>query len=96
MAWSNLEHRAATPAARTESHDEKVEELAAAQADGHLGTAFPPAFLLTAIMTLATAWTEANPFGLSLAPDAVKKPAQLRQSIADAVDLLAKSNAVRT
>ncbi|MDT4959103.1 MAG: hypothetical protein QOD31_2902 [Pseudonocardiales bacterium] len=88
MAWSNLEHRAATPAARSESHDEKVEELAAAQAAGRLGTAFPPAFLMTAIMTLATAWTEANPFGLSLDPDAVKNPAELRQTIADAVGLL--------
>jgi AcrR family transcriptional regulator len=94
MAWSNLEHRVATPTARTAARDEKVAEMTSAQESGQLGTAFPPAFLMTAIMSLATAWTAANPFGFSLDPDAVKNPAELRQSVANAVALLAKSNAV--
>src|ERR1700722_18357310 len=48
--------------------DSKVAALKKAQNAGQVGTAFPPRFLLTAIMTIATAWTAANPFGPSMDP----------------------------
>ena len=32
-------------------------------------------------MTLATAWTQASPFGLALDPDAAKDPAALRAGV---------------
>jgi hypothetical protein len=56
-----------------------------------VGTAFPPTFLVTAIMALATAWTAANAFGPSLDPEAHKHPAVLRQNIMKAVRLLAEA-----
>jgi hypothetical protein len=54
-----------------------------------------PVVALTAIMTLATAWSAGNPFGPSLDPDAAKDPAALRQRIADAVGLIANPTSPR-
>jgi AcrR family transcriptional regulator len=89
MAWSNLEHQAGPPA-RVAVHEEKVAELAKAQGHGKLSVTFPPAFLLTAVMTLATAWTAANPFGSSLDPESAKAPDALRENIAEAVRLISQ------
>jgi hypothetical protein len=41
---------------------------AEAQNAGQVGTKFPPGFLLTTMLALATAWTTAKPFGPSLDP----------------------------
>jgi AcrR family transcriptional regulator len=90
MAWSNLERNTHTLAERVASHDDKVAEMTKAQNAAQLATTFPPSFLLTAVMTLATAWTAASPFGASLDPDSVKGLAELRQRVADAVALLSK------
>lgn len=70
--------------------DTKVTALAKAQNAGQAGKTFPAGFLLTTIMTLATAWSAANPFGLSLDPEAAKRPAVLRRHLAEAVRLLAE------
>jgi AcrR family transcriptional regulator len=94
MAWFSLEQVADTPAARAAVHETKVAELMEAQNAGQVGTAFPPGFLLTAIMTLATTWTAANPFGPSLDPDAAKDPAALRDRIAAAVRLISNAETV--
>jgi hypothetical protein len=75
MAWANLEHDAHNPAERAAAHAAKVAELKTAQDTGQDRTVLPPSFLLTAIMTLATTWTAANPFGLPVDPDAAKHPA---------------------
>ena len=91
MAWFALEQKTEIPAVRAAARDAKVEEVKKAQKAGRVGTAFPPGFLLTAIMTLATAWTAANPFGPSLDPSAHKQPAALRRNIAEAVRLLAEA-----
>jgi AcrR family transcriptional regulator len=91
MAWSNLEQQATDPARRAEVHEVKVAELAEAQDNGKLSATLPPAFLLTAIMTLATAWTAANPFGPSLDPDAAKDPGALRENIAEVVRLISRA-----
>jgi hypothetical protein len=90
MAWSNLELKAANPATRAEVHGGKVAELAAAQDNGKVNPAFPPAFLLTTIMTLATAWTAANPYGPSLDPEAVKDPDALRDNIVETIKLITR------
>jgi AcrR family transcriptional regulator len=89
MAWANLEHDAHNPAERAAAHAAKVAELKTAQDTGQDRTVLPPSFLLTAIMTLATTWTAANPFGLPVDPDAAKHPAELRENIAEAVKILA-------
>lgn len=91
MAWFGLEQKADTPAERGTALEVKVAALKKAQNAGRVGTAFSPGFLLTAITALATAWTAANPFGPSLAPDAHKRPAVLRRNIAEAVRLLSES-----
>jgi hypothetical protein len=56
-----------------------------------VGTAFPPAFLLIAVMSLATAWSVASPFELSLDPNAAERPDALRESLIEAVRLLANA-----
>ena len=88
MAWFALENKTAIPAMRTAARDMKVEELKKAQTSGNIGKTFPPVFLLTAVLTLATAWSAANPFGPVLDPEALKRPAALRRSIAEAVKRL--------
>jgi AcrR family transcriptional regulator len=90
MAWFGLE-QADSPAERRTALDVKVAALLKAQKAGQVGTAFPPGFLLTAIMALATAWTAPNPFGPSLDPNAHKHLATLRRNIAEAVRLLSDS-----
>jgi AcrR family transcriptional regulator len=88
MAWSSLERTVETPSARSESRVGKVAELANAQNGGQVGEAFPPDFLLTAVMTLATAWSAVSPFGPSLAPESAEHPDTLRANIARAVGLI--------
>ncbi|HEY4201763.1 MAG TPA: TetR family transcriptional regulator [Devosiaceae bacterium] len=92
MAWFSLEQRTSI-AARQASMTEKVTALIAAQEKGQVGMAFPPGFLVTAIMTLATAWTAANPFGLALDPQATEAPATLRRLVVEAIRRLAAPEA---
>ena len=91
MAWFALEEQAKDPAERLAIFDAKVRALAEAQKAGQVGTAFPPAFLLTAVMRLATAWSAASPSGLSVDPKAAEHPAALRKSLIEAVRLLANA-----
>jgi len=91
MVWFGLEQQAASAAQRGTTRNAKIAALAAAQNAGQVGAVFPPGFLLTVIMTLATAWTATNPFGPFLDPDAQKRPAALRRNIAEAVRLLSES-----
>jgi AcrR family transcriptional regulator len=90
IAWSALE-KAKGPAERGATLDAKLAALAEAQAAGRVGTAFPPGFLLIAVLSLATAWSAAGPFGASLDPKAAEDPAALRESIVEAVQLLANA-----
>ncbi len=92
MAWFALEGKPENPAERTVTFETKVAALKEAQLAGRVGTAFPPSFLLTAIMSLATAWTAANPFGPLLDPEAVKRPTALRKRLVEAVRLIASAN----
>jgi hypothetical protein len=56
-----------------------------------MATAFPPDFLLVAILSLATAWSVASPFGPSINGTAkgAERTAALRKSVTEAVQLLA-------
>lgn len=92
MAWFSLEKTVESPSDRKAVHGTKVEELSKAQMAGTVGSTFPSSFLLTVIMTLATAWTESNPYGPSLDPEAVKKPDELREFIAKAIELIVQAN----
>jgi AcrR family transcriptional regulator len=88
MSWSSLEQKPGTVAARNDAHEPKVAALAAAQDAGRLGTGFPPDFLLTTVMVLATAWSALSSFGPSLDPEAANRPAELRKNIGEAVRLI--------
>jgi AcrR family transcriptional regulator len=83
MAWSALERPPGEQAGRIASRDAKVAAMTRAEHSGP--GALPPAFLITVIMTIATAWTAASPFGLTLAPDAAKDQAALRANVVAAV-----------
>jgi hypothetical protein len=56
-----------------------------------VGEAFAPGFLLTAIMTLATAWTPSNPYGPSYDPNGAIKPHETREAVARAVRLMVQA-----
>jgi AcrR family transcriptional regulator len=91
LAWSALEQPAKGHAGRVEALAAKVAALAEAQNAGRVGTAFPPDFLLVAVMSLATAWSVASPFGLSVNPRAAERPAALREDLTEGVRLLASA-----
>jgi AcrR family transcriptional regulator len=91
IAWSALEQQAKGPAERAAALDAKAAALAEAQHAGQVGTAFSPDFLLIAVLSLATAWSVASPFGPSANPKAAERPAALRQGLIDAVGLLANA-----
>ena len=91
LAWSALEQPAKGHAERVAALDAKVAALTEAQNAGRVGTAFPPDFLLIAVMSLATAWSAASLFGASVNPKAAERPAVLKKNIIEAVRLLANA-----
>ncbi|MFT8317687.1 MAG: TetR family transcriptional regulator [Sporolactobacillus sp.] len=90
MAWYGLEQKAGNLTERASIQEKKLKEINNAQNSGLVGTTFTPGFLMTAIMSLATAWLTMNPFGPSLDPDAVKKPKETREAISKAVSLIVR------
>ena len=91
LTWFSLEQKASSPSGRRAAIDAKLTALAQAQKAGTIGKAFPPGFILSVLMTLATAWTAANPFGASLDPDSIRNPAALRKRIAAAIRVLTEA-----
>ena len=91
LAWFALEQQAKGHAERVEALSAKVAALTEAQHAGRVGTAFPPDFLLIAVLSLATAWSAASPFGPSVNPGAGGRPAALREGLVEAVRLLASA-----
>jgi AcrR family transcriptional regulator len=91
LAWSALEQTAKSKAEREGARQAKMAALTEAQKAGHVGTAFPPDFLLIAILSLATAWSAASPFAPSRDPKAAERSPGVRESVMEAVRLLAKA-----
>lgn len=91
MAWFALEQKADNPLARAKVHIEKVTALTKAQREGHVGTKLSPGFLLTVIMTIATAWAGTNPFGL-LDSESVRDQSALRNEIVRVVRLIVQDD----
>ncbi|MDI4649752.1 TetR/AcrR family transcriptional regulator [Cohnella hashimotonis] len=92
LMWANLEQKTDNPAERENAHTEKIRQIGQAQSAGRLSSTLPPAFLLTAVMTVSTAWASTNPFGPSLNPEAAKDLNALRASVAGAVKLLIQAD----
>jgi AcrR family transcriptional regulator len=91
LAWSALEQEAKDQADRGPTLDAKEAALAEAQNAGRVGTAFAPDFLVRALLSLATAWSAAGALGPPLDPKAADRRAELRESIVEAVRLLANA-----
>jgi AcrR family transcriptional regulator len=89
LAWSALEQKPDAHAERAAALDAKVAALTEAQKSGQAGTAFPPSFLLVAILSLATSWSATSPFGPSINPKAANRKAVVRKCVVEAVRLLA-------
>ncbi len=90
VMWNGLERRWDWPLDETSSFSTQVAKIGAAQAAGRVADTCPPDFLLTLIITLASAWTVANPFGTSIMPDAADRRATLRVAVSDAVAQLTR------
>lgn len=90
LAWFNLEQQADSPAARANSHAAKIAALASAQEGGRIGSGLSPQMLLTVVMTLATAWTPANPFGSSSGTEAQKNLELLKSRVTAMVEVIAR------
>ena len=88
LAWSTLEPSVQALQSRAASHDAKVAALAAAQDGRRLGAEFSPAFLVTTVMSIASSWSAASPFGPALSPGQAPGPAELRDQIVRAVGRL--------
>jgi hypothetical protein len=88
LAWCALEQKPNESDQRAAKIREKISKLAAAQQAGHVGRAFQADFLLTAIMSLGTAWSAASVFGPSLDPKLAEQPAKLRKNVIEAIRLL--------
>jgi AcrR family transcriptional regulator len=92
MMWSNLEQVTVNRSERVAIYEKKLQQISDAQSSGRVSTVFTPSVLLTTVMTLATAWTAANPFGPSLDPEAAKNLNMLRTSIAREITLMIQAD----
>ncbi|MDQ0875978.1 AcrR family transcriptional regulator [Paenibacillus sp. V4I3] len=63
MTWFSLENKDEHLVDRDTAQNSKVQALLEAQNNDQVGQAFSPGFLLTVVMSIATAWTTVNPFG---------------------------------
>ena len=91
LAWFGLEPRDEWPARPQASVDTKLRGLRKAQREGWINREFTPAFLLTIVISLTTAWTAANPLGALIDPSAAKNRAATRKAIARAVERICGS-----
>jgi AcrR family transcriptional regulator len=85
LAWSTLEQSTGAPGGRAAAHDAKIDALAKAQADGRPAAAFSPAFLITTVMSLATSWSAAFPFGQAMHPGQAPPLDELRGQVVQAI-----------
>lgn len=92
LAWSTLERFSKESDERVATLREKCRKVAEAQKGGAVGTAFPPDFLLAAVMSLGTAWSAASAFGPSLDANLGERSAVIRKSIVEAVALLTNAD----
>lgn len=88
VMWNGLEQRPDWPLDDTSSLTTQVEKIRRAQSESLVTHGYPPDFLLTLIITLASAWTAANPFGMSITPDAAERRLSLRTALSNAVEQL--------
>lgn len=87
VMWNGLDQNQEWPLDDALTLSVQVEEIRRAQSDGRVTDSFPAEFILTLIISLASAWTAANPFGRSITPEAVAQRDLLKNSIEHAIRL---------
>jgi AcrR family transcriptional regulator len=94
LAWSTLENTKGSTE-RAAALQAKVAALTEAQKAGRVGAAFPPDFLLVAVLSMATAWSVASPYGPSIKGKVkgAQHTAALCHDVTEAVRLLADRGA---
>ena len=92
VAWSTLEPSVSVADGRAASHDAKIDALARRPPDGGREREFSPAFLVTTVMAVATAWSPSLPFGVAMHPDRPLPLAELRDQVVRATRRLAGSD----
>lgn len=90
VMWNGLEQQREWPLDETSSLATQVARIRNAQAEGRVVSDYPADFLLTLVVTLASAWTAANPFGMSITPNATEQRASLRAALSNAVGKLSR------
>lgn len=88
VMWQGLDKERQWPLEDHASFATQTAAIAEQQENGFINDTFPAAFLLTLIFSLASAWTETNPFGMSILPHAQQERERLRKNIAKAVQVL--------
>jgi AcrR family transcriptional regulator len=96
VAWFALEQGLKNPASRAEVIAEQRRLIGIAQERGTVTSAFPPGFLMTALMLLAGGWSAGTPFGPAMDPEATEDPDHLRELIAAAIARLCGPEAIGT
>jgi len=85
VAWFALESGLENPASRVQAVAQQKQQIGLAQQRGTVTSAFPPGFLLTALLVLAAGWSAGSPFGSAMDPDAPEDHDTLRELIAAAI-----------
>ena len=85
VAWFALESGLENPASRAQAVAQQKQLIGLAQQRGTVTSAFPPGFLLTALLVLAAGWSAGSPFGSAMDPDASESHDTLRELIASAI-----------
>lgn len=90
LAWATLERTAARPPARAREHDRKVPLIREQQGAGTVNGTLPPELILMAVMTLATAWSPAFPFGAAANPDTDLDASAVREAVSAMVERIVR------
>ena len=85
MAWSGLERRALVSPEQAAGTAAKLAGIAHAQAAGRVQSTDSPAFLLSVIVAIASAWAAGNPYAAVIDPATADQPAIYREAVRRAV-----------
>jgi AcrR family transcriptional regulator len=90
LAWATLERTTARPPAREREHDRKLPLIREQQSAGAVAEGVPAELILMAVMALATAWSPAFPFGVTVNPEAGLESAAIREAVGEMVERIVR------
>ena len=92
LAWATLEDPHALPTMRHGKFDQNTALIHAQQQSGAIKVDFPPVLIMTAVMSLATSWSPAFPFGVVANPTAHLSLSEIRDAVAAMVGRVTGQN----